>query len=440
MNRLVQGEVGSGKTLVALRAMLQVAQSAGSPHSSRRPKCSPASMSDPSRGCSGRDLAPELMPTLLTGQMPRRGATQGSAADGLRPGPHHRRHPRAAERLDHFRRPGAGRRRRAAPVRGRSARGAAREGHRAARARAHRDAHPAHGRDDGVRRPRRLDDPDDARGRARESRRSSPRWRRSRAGSRACGIASPKRSRRGVRRSSCARRSTPTRGHEGQKGRPPMAPSVVEGRGSSADALGCRPGRRTDFEASVVRRSARRRFCTARCRRRRRMPSCRPSPPETSTCSWRPLSSRWASTCRTPRRWRSSRPTGSACRNCTSFADASGAGGCPVSACWSPSSALGHPRGPGRGGGIDDRRLRAGRGRPRAARRGRRARRRAVRCALVAAPAARRRRCRSHRRARVRQERFSTTTPRSCDTPACTRPSNAGSGSRNEQRWRRTEG
>jgi ATP-dependent DNA helicase RecG len=70
MNRLVQGEVGSGKTLVALRAMLQVAESGGQ-----------AALIAPTEVLAGQhlrsmarmlgpQLAPELMPTLLTGQMP----------------------------------------------------------------------------------------------------------------------------------------------------------------------------------------------------------------------------------------------------------------------------------------------------------------------------------------------------------------------------------
>ena len=70
MNRLVQGEVGSGKTLVALRAMLQVAQSGGQ-----------SALIAPTAVLAGQHLrsiakmlgprmAPELMPTLLTGQMP----------------------------------------------------------------------------------------------------------------------------------------------------------------------------------------------------------------------------------------------------------------------------------------------------------------------------------------------------------------------------------
>ncbi|GAA4191008.1 ATP-dependent DNA helicase RecG [Microbacterium oryzae] len=70
MNRLVQGEVGSGKTLVALRAMLQVAESGGQ-----------AALIAPTEVLAGQhlrsitkmlgpELAPLLMPTLLTGQMP----------------------------------------------------------------------------------------------------------------------------------------------------------------------------------------------------------------------------------------------------------------------------------------------------------------------------------------------------------------------------------
>lgn len=70
MNRLVQGEVGSGKTLVALRAMLQVAESGGQ-----------AALIAPTEVLAGQhirsiakmlgpQLAPQVMPTLLTGQMP----------------------------------------------------------------------------------------------------------------------------------------------------------------------------------------------------------------------------------------------------------------------------------------------------------------------------------------------------------------------------------
>ncbi|MEN0022822.1 MAG: ATP-dependent DNA helicase RecG [Microbacterium sp.] len=70
MNRLVQGEVGSGKTLVALRAMLQVAESGGQ-----------AALIAPTEVLAGQhlrsitkmlgpQLAPLVMPTLLTGQMP----------------------------------------------------------------------------------------------------------------------------------------------------------------------------------------------------------------------------------------------------------------------------------------------------------------------------------------------------------------------------------
>src|SRR6478609_135334 len=70
MNRLVQGEVGSGKTLVALRAMLQVAESGGQ-----------AALIAPTEVLAGQhlrsitkmlgpQLSPLVMPTLLTGQLP----------------------------------------------------------------------------------------------------------------------------------------------------------------------------------------------------------------------------------------------------------------------------------------------------------------------------------------------------------------------------------
>ncbi len=70
MNRLVQGEVGSGKTLVALRAMLTVAESGG-----QSALLAPTEVLAHQHLRSivrtlGPDLAARLRPTLLTGQLP----------------------------------------------------------------------------------------------------------------------------------------------------------------------------------------------------------------------------------------------------------------------------------------------------------------------------------------------------------------------------------
>ena len=70
MNRLIQGEVGSGKTLVALRAMLAVAESGG-----QSALLAPTEVLAQQHLRSivrtlGPDLAARLRPTLLTGQLP----------------------------------------------------------------------------------------------------------------------------------------------------------------------------------------------------------------------------------------------------------------------------------------------------------------------------------------------------------------------------------
>ena len=70
MNRLVQGEVGSGKTLVALRAMLQVAQSGGQSALIAPTEVLAAQHVRSIARMLGPELAPQLMPTLLTGQLP----------------------------------------------------------------------------------------------------------------------------------------------------------------------------------------------------------------------------------------------------------------------------------------------------------------------------------------------------------------------------------
>jgi ATP-dependent DNA helicase RecG len=70
MNRLVQGEVGSGKTLVALRAMLSVADSGGQSALLAPTEVLASQHLRSIVAVLGPDLAARLRPTLLTGQLP----------------------------------------------------------------------------------------------------------------------------------------------------------------------------------------------------------------------------------------------------------------------------------------------------------------------------------------------------------------------------------
>ncbi len=78
MNRLVQGEVGSGKTLVALRAMLAVADSGGQSALLAPTEVLASQHIRSIAKTLGPDLAAALRPTIITGQLPiadRRKAT-----------------------------------------------------------------------------------------------------------------------------------------------------------------------------------------------------------------------------------------------------------------------------------------------------------------------------------------------------------------------------
>jgi ATP-dependent DNA helicase RecG len=70
MHRLLQGEVASGKTLVALRAMLAVAESGGQSALLAPTEVLAAQHLRSIAAALGPDLSAELMPTLVTGQMP----------------------------------------------------------------------------------------------------------------------------------------------------------------------------------------------------------------------------------------------------------------------------------------------------------------------------------------------------------------------------------
>lgn len=70
MNRLVQGEVGSGKTVVALRAMLAVAESGGQAALLAPTEVLAAQHLRSIARMLGPELAADVMPTLVTGQLP----------------------------------------------------------------------------------------------------------------------------------------------------------------------------------------------------------------------------------------------------------------------------------------------------------------------------------------------------------------------------------
>ncbi len=69
MNRLIQGEVGSGKTVVALRAMLAVADSGGQSALLAPTEVLAGQHVRSIARMLGPELSAELMPTLLTGQL-----------------------------------------------------------------------------------------------------------------------------------------------------------------------------------------------------------------------------------------------------------------------------------------------------------------------------------------------------------------------------------
>ena len=163
MNRLLQGEVGSGKTLVALRAMLRTVDSGGQAAllaptevlAQQHHRSITALLGDLAAGGMLGGAADGTNVALLTGSMTKTQRKEPLLRHRERRGRHRDRHPRAARGAGDLRRPRPGRGRRAAPLRRRAARRAHRQGRQpAARAGDDRDPDPAHRRDDGVRRPR----------------------------------------------------------------------------------------------------------------------------------------------------------------------------------------------------------------------------------------------------------------------------------------------
>ena len=129
MNRLLQGEVGSGKTVVALRAMLQVIDSGR-----QAVMLAPTEVLASQHARSLRDVLGPLGPRRRAGRaaggdrdhpadrfVAGEGPQDSAADDRLRPGGDRGRHPRPAVRGGVLREPRADRGGRAAPVRRRAA-------------------------------------------------------------------------------------------------------------------------------------------------------------------------------------------------------------------------------------------------------------------------------------------------------------------------------
>ena len=168
MNRLLQGEVGSGKTIVAVLAMLQMVDAgyqcallaptevlAAQHVRSISDVLGPLAMGGQ---LGGADNATRV--ALLTGSMSAGAEEASPRRDRRRPGRHRHRHPRAAAGRGRIPQARHGGGRRATPVRCRAARPVARQGpcrHHAAPAGDDGHADTAHGGADRLRRPGNLD-------------------------------------------------------------------------------------------------------------------------------------------------------------------------------------------------------------------------------------------------------------------------------------------
>ena len=125
MLRLLMGEVGSGKTVVALHAMLRAVE-----HDMQAALMAPTETLAEQHFATLQALMPgSLVPVaLLTGSDAGRAARRPAGQAAHRRAQAHRRHPRADRGGRRVRAPGRRRGRRAAPLRRAPARGAGRQG------------------------------------------------------------------------------------------------------------------------------------------------------------------------------------------------------------------------------------------------------------------------------------------------------------------------
>ena len=272
MHRLLQGEVGSGKTVVALRAMLRVVDSGGQAAllaptevlAQQHHRSITAMLGDLAAGGMLGGAADGTTVALLTGSMAK-AARAEAMLDGWRRGEAGiviGTHALLEEQVqfadlglvvvDEQHRFGV--EQRAALT--------DKAGAAAARAGDDRDADPAHRRDDGLRRPRGLDaDRAARRPRADPDQRRAAR-RAARTGSTGSGSGSARRSRRATRPTSCARASAAT---SWSRARPTSDDDDEDATPSRPPVRWRRRGGRAELAERPARRAARRRCCTAGC-------------------------------------------------------------------------------------------------------------------------------------------------------------------------------